>query len=95
MFQADYLQLVPPVAIELIKSGRSAKVNISSVKSIYSAAAPLGKEVETQLAALFKLKSISQSELSFKGYYQNFSLVNKHFNLNGNHMLTGIDSLTS
>lgn len=60
--QADYLQLVPPVAIQLIKSAQASHANLSTVKSIYSAAAPLGKEVETQLAAMFKLQSISQSK---------------------------------
>ena len=53
---------MPPVAIQLIKSKVASRVNLTSVKSIYSAAAPLGKEVEAQLARMFKLKKISQSK---------------------------------
>ncbi|KAH8700728.1 hypothetical protein BGW36DRAFT_395761 [Talaromyces proteolyticus] len=50
----DGLELVPPIALMLVKDERVAKYDLSSVRRIMSAAAPLSIELASALEAKFK-----------------------------------------
>ncbi|KAL4807018.1 hypothetical protein BDV18DRAFT_136682 [Aspergillus unguis] len=53
-YRPDELALVPPIALMIVKDERVAKYNLSSVKRILSAAAPLTNELSTALETKFK-----------------------------------------
>lgn len=53
-YRPDELALVPPVALMIVKDDRVSKYDLSSVKRIMSAAAPLTTELSTALEAKFK-----------------------------------------
>ena len=53
-YQPEDLALVPPVALMLVKDERITKYNLSSVKRILSAAAPLTNELRSSLEKKFK-----------------------------------------
>ncbi|KAJ5083401.1 hypothetical protein N7456_012828 [Penicillium angulare] len=60
-YKPDELALVPPVALMLVKDERVSKYNLSSVKRVMSAAAPLTSELSSALEA--KFKSLFQTEV--------------------------------
>lgn len=60
-YRPDELALVPPVALMLIKDDRVSKYDLSSVKRIMSAAAPLTIELSAALEA--KFKNLYQTEV--------------------------------
>jgi len=49
-FKISYCHLVPPIIIGLAKHPIVAKYNISSIRSIVSGAAPLGPQIQEELA---------------------------------------------
>ncbi|KAJ6133837.1 hypothetical protein N7523_000159 [Penicillium sp. IBT 18751x] len=53
-YQPEDLALVPPVALMLVKDDRVSKYNLSSVKRIMSAAAPLTNELRCSLEKKFE-----------------------------------------
>lgn len=53
-YQPGELALVPPIALLLVKDERVSKYDLSSVKRIMSAAAPLTQELSSALEAKFK-----------------------------------------
>lgn len=53
-YRPDELALVPPIALMLVKDERVSKYDLSSVKRIMSAAAPLTTELSSALEAKFK-----------------------------------------
>ncbi|KAJ5760363.1 hypothetical protein N7520_007519 [Penicillium odoratum] len=60
-YQPDELALVPPIALMLVKDERVSKYNLSSVKRIMSAAAPLTSELSAALEA--KFRTLFQTEV--------------------------------
>ncbi|KFY53401.1 hypothetical protein V496_07663 [Pseudogymnoascus sp. VKM F-4515 (FW-2607)] len=52
-FRVTYLLLVPPVAVQLIKSAELSNSDLSSIDLILCGAAPLGKETSEQLENIF------------------------------------------
>ncbi|KFZ19842.1 hypothetical protein V501_00459 [Pseudogymnoascus sp. VKM F-4519 (FW-2642)] len=52
-FRVTYLLLVPPVAVQLIKSTELSNSDLSSIKLVLCGAAPLGKETSEQLETIF------------------------------------------
>lgn len=60
-YRPDELALVPPIALMLVKDERVSKYDLSSVKRIMSAAAPLTTELSSALEA--KFKNIYQTEV--------------------------------
>ncbi|KAL4219667.1 hypothetical protein ACF0H5_022239 [Mactra antiquata] len=59
-YKANFLQMVPTMGARLVKYPQRHKYDISSVKYIMTAAAPLGIELEKQLREMFKLPFIGQ-----------------------------------
>lgn len=53
-YQPDELALVPPIALMIVKDERVSKYDLSSVRRIMSAAAPLTNELSSALEAKFK-----------------------------------------
>jgi acyl-CoA synthetase (AMP-forming)/AMP-acid ligase II len=53
-YRPDELALVPPIALMMVKDPRVKKYDLSSVKHILSAAAPLTNELSSALEAKFK-----------------------------------------
>lgn len=53
-YRPDELSIVPPIALMLVKDPRVAKYDLSSVRRIMSAAAPLTIELSSALEAKFK-----------------------------------------
>jgi acyl-CoA synthetase (AMP-forming)/AMP-acid ligase II len=53
-YRPEDLELVPPVALLLVKSPLVAKYDLSSVRKMFSAAAPLTAELATAVEAMFK-----------------------------------------
>ncbi|KAJ5638599.1 hypothetical protein N7528_000989 [Penicillium herquei] len=53
-YKPDELSVVPPIALLLVKEERVSKYDLSSVKRIFSAAAPLTSELSSALEARFK-----------------------------------------
>lgn len=49
VYKISLLRLTPPLAILLAKSPRVQKYDLSSVKEVFSAAAPLGGNIEEEL----------------------------------------------
>ena len=49
-YKATYLHLAPPMAIQLAKSALLAKYDLSSIRCVFSGAAPLGEDLEHQLS---------------------------------------------
>ncbi|KAJ5965123.1 uncharacterized protein N7479_004999 [Penicillium vulpinum] len=60
-YRPDELSLVPPIALMLVKDPRVAKYDLSSVRTIMSAAAPLTVELSSALEA--KLTKISKTQV--------------------------------
>lgn len=58
--KAEFLQIVPTMAARVIKFPERSKYDVSSVKFIMTAAAPLGIGVEKHLMEAFNLKFIGQ-----------------------------------
>ena len=53
-YRPQELQLVPPVALQLAKDPRVKNYDMSSVRSVLSAAAPLSAELASSLEGRFK-----------------------------------------
>lgn len=51
-YEINELGLVPPVIIAIIMSGLAPKYNLTSVRTLTSGAAPLGKESQDRIRAL-------------------------------------------
>ncbi|KAJ5431486.1 AMP-dependent synthetase/ligase [Penicillium cf. griseofulvum] len=60
-YRPDELALVPPIALMLVKDPRVSKYDLSSVRKVMSAAAPLTIELASALEA--KLTAISKTEV--------------------------------
>ncbi|XP_060552027.1 uncharacterized protein LOC132713440 [Ruditapes philippinarum] len=59
-YRAEFLQIVPTMAARLIKFADRGKYDLSSVKFIMTAAAPLGIGIEQHLMEMFNLNFIGQ-----------------------------------
>lgn len=60
-YRIDDLALVPPIALKIVKDGRTSKYDLRSVKRVMSAAAPLSNELSSALEA--KFKNLYQTEI--------------------------------
>lgn len=77
-FQANILQIAPAMAAQLVKSPDRSRFNLTSVRYIQTAAAPLGVGVEGQLRELFKLKYLAQGTDKvhpFPAFWSGLSLI--------------------
>ncbi len=61
-FRITNLRLVPPVAVQLIKSASVRNVDLSSIQSVACGAAPLGAETALQLESLFKAQNVKMKQ---------------------------------
>ncbi|KAF5598368.1 AMP-binding enzyme [Fusarium pseudocircinatum] len=60
-FKIEQLLLVPPIIIQMTRNkAQVAKFNLKSVRSVYSAAAPLGRETVAELHEMFPTWSVCQ-----------------------------------
>lgn len=60
LFQVSLLPLVPPVVIYLAKSPLVAKYDLSSVRRVWCAAAPLDKDTEKKFKQRLKIDTLVQ-----------------------------------
>lgn len=59
--KCTFLMLVPPIALQLARDPRVSKYDLSSMRIIISGAAPLGPELERELAERLPKCQVSQS----------------------------------
>ncbi|GAA5989659.1 hypothetical protein JCM10908_000577 [Rhodotorula pacifica] len=59
--RCSFLMLVPPIALQLARDPRVAKYDLSSMRIIISGAAPLGPELERELAERMPKCQVSQA----------------------------------
>ena len=57
------MQIAPAMAAQVVKYPRRSRFDLSSVRFIQTAAAPLGVGVEGQLRDMFNLKYIAQGKV--------------------------------
>ena len=76
LLQADILQVIPTIAIQLVKSPLRASADLSSVKFIHSAGGPLGTELMKELMTMFNRPFISQCRPVFILWYEMLKSVN-------------------
>jgi len=57
-FRITDLRLVPPVAVQLIKSASMRNIDLSSIRSVSCGAAPLGAKTALELEGLFRAKNV-------------------------------------
>lgn len=59
-YRCTFLMLVPPIALQLARDPRVDKFDLSSMRIIISGAAPLGPELERELADRLTNCQVSQ-----------------------------------
>ncbi|XP_052820330.1 uncharacterized protein LOC128246181 [Mya arenaria] len=83
-YKANIIHVVPAMAASIVKFPDRLKYDVSSVRYIVAAAAPMGVNVETQLRDLFKLDFVAMSYgLSETGHNSGNSVLYHRFGSNG------------
>ena len=56
------LFIVPPIALQLVRSPLVSEYDLSSVRVMMCGAAPLGRDMQTELTARFKHAPVKQGQ---------------------------------
>ena len=63
LFQVTFLFIVPPIALQLARSPLVMEYDLSTVRMLWCGAAPLGKDLQTELAHRFKTVPVKQGKI--------------------------------